>query len=65
MDQFVVLLGNIDERPQMISIVGTTNHLVWNEFCRKLIEDLAPPSVIVSGFAYGVRYCSAPAGDGI
>jgi DNA processing protein len=39
----------------MISIVGTRQITSYGtEFCRKLIEDLAPLDVIVSGFAYGV-----------
>lgn len=42
--------------PRMISIVGTreiTSH--GSEFCRNLIQDLAPLNpIIVSGFAYGV-----------
>jgi DNA processing protein len=40
----------------MISIVGTRQITSYGtEFCRKLIEDLAPlDPVIVSGFAYGV-----------
>lgn len=49
--------GNIDLcAKRIISIVGTrkiTNYGI--EFCRKLIEDLAPLNpIIVSGFAYGV-----------
>lgn len=49
--------GNINlQNKKIISIVGTrqiTSH--GTEFCRKLIEDLAPlDPVIVSGFAYGV-----------
>jgi DNA processing protein len=44
------------KKPQMISIVGTRQITSYGtEFCRKLIEDLAPlDPVIVSGFAYGV-----------
>ncbi|MBC5840545.1 DNA-protecting protein DprA [Flavobacterium sp. F-380] len=49
--------GNIDLKDRkMISIVGTRQITSYGtEFCRKLIEDLAPlDPVIVSGFAYGV-----------
>ena len=49
--------GNIDLKNQkIISIVGTRQITSYGtEFCRKLIEDLAPLNpVIVSGFAYGV-----------
>ena len=49
--------GNIDLRNRkIISIVGTRQITSYGmEFCRKLIEDLAPlDPVIVSGFAYGV-----------
>jgi DNA processing protein len=49
--------GNIDlKNRKMISIVGTRQITSYGtEFCRKLIEDLAPlDPVIVSGFAYGV-----------
>ncbi|WP_366185777.1 DNA-processing protein DprA [Flavobacterium ovatum] len=49
--------GNIDWKTRkMISIVGTRQITSYGaEFCRKLIEDLAPLNpVIVSGFAYGV-----------
>jgi DNA processing protein len=49
--------GNIDLRnKKIISIVGTRQITSYGmEFCRKLIEDLAPlDPVIVSGFAYGV-----------
>jgi len=49
--------GNIDLKNQkIISIVGTRQITSYGtEFCRKLIEDLAPlDPVIVSGFAYGV-----------
>jgi DNA processing protein len=49
--------GNIDwNNRKMISIVGTRQITSYGtEFCRKLIEDLAPLNpVIVSGFAYGV-----------
>jgi DNA processing protein len=46
--------GNIDlKNRKMISIVGTRQITYGTEFCRKLIEDLAPDPVIVS-FAYGV-----------
>jgi len=55
----VVLLssGNISlEGRKVISIVGTRQMTSYgSDFCRKLIEDLAPLNpVIVSGFAYGV-----------
>jgi len=49
--------GNIDlKKRKIISIVGTRKITSYGmEFCRKLIEDLAPlDPVIVSGFAYGV-----------
>lgn len=49
--------GNIDlQNKKIISIVGTRQITSYGmEFCRKLIEDLAPlEPVIVSGFAYGV-----------
>ena len=49
--------GNIDlSNRKLISIVGTRQITSYGtEFCRKLIEDLAPLNpVIVSGFAYGV-----------
>jgi DNA processing protein len=49
--------GNIDlKNKKVISIVGTRQITSYGmEFCRKLIEDLAPlDPVIVSGFAYGV-----------
>lgn len=49
--------GNIDlKNKRMISIVGTRQITSYGvEFCKKLIEDLAPlDPVIVSGFAYGV-----------
>lgn len=49
--------GNIDlKNRKTISIVGTRQITAYGiEFCRKLIEDLAPLNpVIVSGFAYGV-----------
>ncbi|MCR4033908.1 MULTISPECIES: DNA-processing protein DprA [Flavobacterium] len=49
--------GNIDfKNKRLISIVGTRQITSYGiEFCRKLIEDLAPLNpVIVSGFAYGV-----------
>ncbi|AWG20827.1 DNA protecting protein DprA [Flavobacterium faecale] len=49
--------GNIDwNNRKLISIVGTRQITSYGtEFCRKLIEDLAPLNpVIVSGFAYGV-----------
>lgn len=49
--------GNIDfEKKKMISIVGTRQITSYGtDFCRKLIEDLAPlDPIIVSGFAYGV-----------
>ena len=49
--------GNIDlKNKKIISIVGTRQITSYGmEFCRKLIEDLAPLDlVIVSGFAYGV-----------
>jgi DNA processing protein len=49
--------GNIDlKNRRIISIVGTRQITSYGmEFCRKLIEDLAPlDPIIVSGFAYGV-----------
>jgi len=49
--------GNISlEGRKVISIVGTRQMTSYgSDFCRKLIEDLAPLNpVIVSGFAYGV-----------
>jgi DNA processing protein len=49
--------GNIDlKNKKIISIVGTRQMTSYGmDFCRKLIEDLAPlDPVIVSGFAYGV-----------
>lgn len=49
--------GNIDwNNRKMISIVGTRQITSYGiDFCRKLIEDLAPLNpIIVSGFAYGV-----------
>lgn len=49
--------GKIDlENRKIISIVGTRQITSYGmEFCRKLIEDIAPlDPVIVSGFAYGV-----------
>lgn len=49
--------GNIDfQNKKMISIVGTRQITSYGtDFCRKLIEDLAPlDPLIVSGFAYGV-----------
>ncbi|SHG53550.1 DNA-processing protein DprA [Flavobacterium defluvii] len=49
--------GEIDfANKKIISIVGTRQITSYGiEFCRKLIEDLAPlDPVIVSGFAYGV-----------
>lgn len=49
--------GNINlKSKRIISIVGTRQITSYGtEFCRKLIEDLAPlDPVIVSGFAYGV-----------
>ena len=49
--------GKIDlKNKKIISIVGTRQITSYGmEFCRKLIEDLAPlDPVIVSGFAYGV-----------
>ena len=46
---------NLNER-KIISIVGTRQITSYGtEFCKKLIEDLAPLNpIIVSGFAYGV-----------
>jgi DNA processing protein len=49
--------GNINlKNKKIISIVGTRQITSYGiEFCRKLIEDLAPlDPIIVSGFAYGV-----------
>lgn len=49
--------GNINlEGRRTISIVGTRQMTSYgSDFCRKLIEDLAPLNpVIISGFAYGV-----------
>jgi DNA processing protein len=49
--------GNINlKNRKTISIVGTRQITSYGtEFCRKLIEDLAPlDPIIVSGFAYGV-----------
>ena len=49
--------GNIDlKNRKIISIVGTRQITSYGtEFCKKLIEDLAPLNpIIVSGFAYGV-----------
>lgn len=49
--------GNIDfNNRKIISIVGTREITSYGtEFCKKLIEDLAPLNpIIVSGFAYGV-----------
>ncbi|WP_289663952.1 DNA-processing protein DprA [Flavobacterium panacagri] len=49
--------GKLDfKNRKIISIVGTRQITSYGtEFCRKLIEDLAPlDPVIVSGFAYGV-----------
>jgi DNA processing protein len=49
--------GSIDlKNRKIISIVGTRQITSYGtEFCRKLIEDLAPlDPIIVSGFAYGV-----------
>jgi DNA processing protein len=49
--------GNIKlKNRKIISIVGTRQITSYGtEFCRKLIEDLAPlDPIIVSGFAYGV-----------
>jgi DNA processing protein len=49
--------GNIElKNRKIISIVGTRQITAYGtEFCRKLIEDLAPLNpIIVSGFAYGV-----------
>ncbi|MEN2403031.1 DNA-processing protein DprA [Flavobacterium sp. MC2016-06] len=49
--------GNINlKNKKLISIVGTRQITSYGtEFCKKLIEDLAPlDPVIVSGFAYGV-----------
>ncbi|RZJ48316.1 MAG: DNA-protecting protein DprA [Flavobacterium sp.] len=49
--------GNMDLRnKRIISIVGTRQITSYGtEFCRSLIEDLAPLNpIIVSGFAYGV-----------
>ncbi|WP_298395717.1 DNA-processing protein DprA [Flavobacterium sp.] len=49
--------GNIDfTNRKIISIVGTREVTSYGtEFCKKLIEDLAPLNpIIISGFAYGV-----------
>lgn len=49
--------GNIDlKNKKIISIVGTRQITSYGiEFCRKLMEDIAPlDPIIVSGFAYGV-----------
>ncbi|AWK07358.1 DNA-protecting protein DprA [Flavobacterium crocinum] len=49
--------GNFNfKNRKMISIVGTRQITSYgSEFCRKLIEDLAPlDPIIISGFAYGV-----------
>jgi len=49
--------GNLDfKKKRLISIVGTRQITSYGtDFCKKLIEDLAPlDPVIVSGFAYGV-----------
>ena len=49
--------GNINlENKRIISIVGTRQITSYGtEFCKKLIEDLAPlDPIIISGFAYGV-----------
>lgn len=49
--------GNIDlQNRKIISIVGTRQVTSYGtEFCKKLLEDLAPLNpIIVSGFAYGV-----------
>lgn len=49
--------GNIDlKNKKIISIVGTRQITSYGiEFCRKLMEDIAPLNpIIVSGFAYGV-----------
>lgn len=49
--------GNIDfKNKKIISIVGTRQITSYGtDFCKKLIEDLAPlDPIIVSGFAYGV-----------
>lgn len=49
--------GNIDlKNRKIISIVGTRQITSYGiDFCKKLIEDLAPLNpIIVSGFAYGV-----------
>ncbi|MBZ4035753.1 DNA-processing protein DprA [Flavobacterium sp. 17A] len=49
--------GNIDfKNRKLISIVGTRQITSYGtDFCKKLIEDLAPlDPIIVSGFAYGV-----------
>lgn len=49
--------GSIDlKNKKIISIVGTRQITSYGtDFCRKLIEDLAPlDPVIISGFAYGV-----------
>jgi len=49
--------GNLDlKNKKIISIVGTRQITSYGiDFCKKLIEDLAPlDPIIVSGFAYGV-----------
>lgn len=49
--------GNIDlQNRKIISIVGTRQVTSYGaDFCRKLLEDLAPLNpIIVSGFAYGI-----------
>jgi DNA processing protein len=48
--------GKNDLKNRKIIIVGTRQITSYGtEFCRKLIEDLAPlDPIIVSGFAYGV-----------
>jgi DNA processing protein len=54
---FLFSSGNINlKNRKIISIVGTRQITSYGtEFCRKLIEDLAPlDPIIVSGFAYGV-----------
>jgi DNA processing protein len=53
--------GNINlNKRKIISIVGTRQITSYGtEFCRKLIEELAPlDPIIVSGFAYGVDIVS-------
>lgn len=54
---FIFSSGNINlKNKKIISIVGTRQITSYGmEFCKKLIEDVAPlDPVIVSGFAYGV-----------